>query len=70
MLIGGIEILPRSRLIISVPEIGFVAPMAILIIVVLRFPVVGFILVSRPLFVELASTRRAVVLIRQIDPWN
>jgi hypothetical protein len=40
MVICGMEILPRSRLIISVPEIGFVAPIAILIIVVLRFPVV------------------------------
>jgi hypothetical protein len=40
MVICGMEILPRSRLIISVSEIGFVAPIAILIIVVLRFPVV------------------------------
>jgi hypothetical protein len=64
------EILPRSRLIISVPEIGFVAPIAILIIIVFRFPVVGFRVVSQPLFVELGSIRRAVVLIRGIDPWN
>jgi hypothetical protein len=67
---GGMEILPRSRLIISVPEIGFVAPIAILIIIVLRFPVVGFRVVSQPLFVELGSIRRAVVLIRGVDPWN